>query len=411
MKIETLSVDFTDEQKRYLEGFATGLADQQGRARPRRRRCRQGQSRAERTGRRAYQGAGQGHRVGQEARRPGKIQARGASVRRLSAAEAAGAAQRAAVAGGQFSLALFRPVLCRAGAGLLHVPAADSERHPQALAVRRAWPISPSRYAGRSATSPPAPICRCARFQPKHAVALIEGIQDLGLCSRGSGADNIRNVTGTPTAGIDPQELLDTRAIRPRMALSHSQRPLADGIAAQIQRRLRRRRQDRGARRHQRYRLCRRRGEGRFRRRARHLVSSRHRRHHRAQGFCQGNRHHRQAGGRDQSCRRHRPRVHRHRRPHQPAQGAAEIRHRRHGHGEIPGPGRGEARPRLDPRAAGSAGAAPGVRPHGPYRRAQAEAGRPELDRGRAAARQDDLRADARAGQNRAAISATAKSG
>jgi Sulfite reductase, beta subunit (hemoprotein) len=37
------------------------------------------------------------------------------------------------------------------------------------------------------------------------------GIQDLGLCSRGSGADNIRNVTGTPTAGIDPQEILDTR--------------------------------------------------------------------------------------------------------------------------------------------------------------------------------------------------------
>jgi ferredoxin-nitrite reductase len=46
---------------------------------------------------------------------------------------------------------------------------------------------------------------------PKHTVALIEGIQDVGLCSRGSGADNIRNVTGTPTAGIDPQELIDTR--------------------------------------------------------------------------------------------------------------------------------------------------------------------------------------------------------
>jgi len=46
---------------------------------------------------------------------------------------------------------------------------------------------------------------------PKHTVALLEGIQDLGLCSRGSGADNIRNVTGTPTAGIDPQELIDTR--------------------------------------------------------------------------------------------------------------------------------------------------------------------------------------------------------
>jgi ferredoxin-nitrite reductase len=46
---------------------------------------------------------------------------------------------------------------------------------------------------------------------PKDAVAVVEGIQDIGLCSRGSGADNIRNVTGTPTAGIDPVELIDTR--------------------------------------------------------------------------------------------------------------------------------------------------------------------------------------------------------
>src|SRR5205807_2413291 len=45
----------------------------------------------------------------------------------------------------------------------------------------------------------------------KNSVAMLEAIQELGLCSRGSGADNIRNVTGTPTAGIDPQELLDTR--------------------------------------------------------------------------------------------------------------------------------------------------------------------------------------------------------
>jgi ferredoxin-nitrite reductase len=47
--------------------------------------------------------------------------------------------------------------------------------------------------------------------EPKNAIAMVEAIQDLGLASRGSGADNIRNVTGTPTAGIDPQELLDTR--------------------------------------------------------------------------------------------------------------------------------------------------------------------------------------------------------
>src|SRR3954463_6909105 len=48
-------------------------------------------------------------------------------------------------------------------------------------------------------------------IEPKNAVAMVEGIESLGLWSRGSGADNIRNVTGTPTAGIDPQELIDTR--------------------------------------------------------------------------------------------------------------------------------------------------------------------------------------------------------
>ena len=45
----------------------------------------------------------------------------------------------------------------------------------------------------------------------ERAPSLIEAIQDLGLVTRGSGADNIRNVTGTPTAGIDSQELIDTR--------------------------------------------------------------------------------------------------------------------------------------------------------------------------------------------------------
>jgi ferredoxin-nitrite reductase len=44
-------------------------------------------------------------------------------------------------------------------------------------------------------------------------IAVLEGVQDLGLCSRGSGADNIRNVTGSATAGIDPQELADTRPL------------------------------------------------------------------------------------------------------------------------------------------------------------------------------------------------------
>jgi ferredoxin-nitrite reductase len=45
------------------------------------------------------------------------------------------------------------------------------------------------------------------------AIPVIETIIDLGLCSRGSGADNIRNVTGGATAGVDPQELADTRPL------------------------------------------------------------------------------------------------------------------------------------------------------------------------------------------------------
>ena len=57
---------------------------------------------------------------------------------------------------------------------------------------------------------------------------------------------------------------------------------------------------------------------------------------------------------------------------------------------------------KLAARAARSAGAAPGLRPARPYRRASAEAGGPELDRHRAAGRQDDGRADARHRDNRA---------
>jgi len=42
-------------------------------------------------------------------------------------------------------------------------------------------------------------------------IEVLEKLVAIGLTCKGSGADNIRNVTGTPTAGIDPQELIDTR--------------------------------------------------------------------------------------------------------------------------------------------------------------------------------------------------------
>ena len=67
------------------------------------------------------------------------------------------------------------------------------------------------RYGGGYAHVTTRANLQIREIEPKNAVAMIEAIQDLGLCSRGAGADNIRNVTGTPTAGIDPQELIDTR--------------------------------------------------------------------------------------------------------------------------------------------------------------------------------------------------------
>jgi ferredoxin-nitrite reductase len=67
------------------------------------------------------------------------------------------------------------------------------------------------RYAGPYSHVTTRGNLQLREIEPKNAVNVVEAIQDLGLCSRGSGADNIRNVTGTPTAGIDPQELLDTR--------------------------------------------------------------------------------------------------------------------------------------------------------------------------------------------------------
>lgn len=48
---------------------------------------------------------------------------------------------------------------------------------------------------------------------PKHALEVLERLTEAGLTSRGAGADNIRNITGNPTAGIDPIELYDTRPL------------------------------------------------------------------------------------------------------------------------------------------------------------------------------------------------------
>ena len=53
---------------------------------------------------------------------------------------------------------------------------------------------------------------------PKDTPALVQRIQHVGLHTRGAGADNIRNLTANPTAGIDPHELIDVMPLCHEMA-------------------------------------------------------------------------------------------------------------------------------------------------------------------------------------------------
>ena len=48
-------------------------------------------------------------------------------------------------------------------------------------------------------------------IEPKDAPEFLRRVQAVGLHTRGAGADNIRNLTANPTAGIDPVELIDVR--------------------------------------------------------------------------------------------------------------------------------------------------------------------------------------------------------
>ncbi|MGE3308399.1 MAG: NirA family protein [Limisphaerales bacterium] len=54
---------------------------------------------------------------------------------------------------------------------------------------------------------------------PRHIVDVLLRLQSIGLTAKGSGVDNIRNITASPTAGIDARELIDTRPFA--LALHH----------------------------------------------------------------------------------------------------------------------------------------------------------------------------------------------
>jgi ferredoxin-nitrite reductase len=210
MKIEPLTVDFTDEQKRYLEGFTTGLQiSRVGRGLG---GAGAGKANAEPTGPDAAHLKGQDKVIasGKKLADPEKYK------REQHPFDAYPRLKQQAIDNAPPSPAdNFRWRYY----GLFYVaPAQDSYmcrlRIPNG--ILKHWQFAGMADLAERLCGPFCHVTTRANLQvreipPKHAVALIEGIQDLGLCSRGSGADNIRNVTGTPTAGIDPQELLDTR--------------------------------------------------------------------------------------------------------------------------------------------------------------------------------------------------------
>lgn len=54
-------------------------------------------------------------------------------------------------------------------------------------------------------------------LQPRDILRVLTSIQAVGLSSRGSGADNIRNITASPITGIDPAELIDVAPLAEAM--------------------------------------------------------------------------------------------------------------------------------------------------------------------------------------------------
>ena len=203
-----MSSDFTPDQKRYLEGFASGL-----------------------TAARAARGKAPGGAGGGEPTGPDAIH-----IRAQDRALAAGGklADQEKIKREQHPFDAYARLKEQARNneapktadnfrwryyGLFYVAPAQSSymcrlRIPNGILTH--WQFAgladlADKYAGPYCHVTTRANLQIREIEPMNAVAVVEGLEMLGLCSRGTGADNIRNVTGTPTAGIDPQELLDTR--------------------------------------------------------------------------------------------------------------------------------------------------------------------------------------------------------
>ena len=202
--------DFSEEQRRYLEGFVSGV-----------------QARRASLGLKPLGSEGGGAQPAGPDREHLAAMARfEAAGRKLSHEEQAKrdehpfdayARLKAESAKGQFPKALdnFRWRFH----GLFHVAPTQSSymcrlRIPNGILSH--WQLAAiaalaERHGGGYAHVTTRANLQIREVAPEHAIPLLEGLAEIGIATKGAGADNIRNVTGSPTAGVDPQELIDTR--------------------------------------------------------------------------------------------------------------------------------------------------------------------------------------------------------
>lgn len=86
----------------------------------------------------------------------------------------------------------------------LRIPAGNLTSHQ----MRGLADIAENWGAGRADLTTRANI-QIRELMPKDIVRVLNKVQSLGLTARGSGADNIRNVTASPASGLDQTELYD----------------------------------------------------------------------------------------------------------------------------------------------------------------------------------------------------------
>jgi ferredoxin-nitrite reductase len=204
--------EFTDQQKRWLEGFTSGLAARKSAATPAAPAAAQPNPSS--TGPDALQYAAQDRAVAAG----GKLAAEEKAKRQRHPLdrwdEVVERAERAEFPKGiDTFLTKYH--------GLFYVAPAENFfmcrlRIPNGILT--AWQMRGLADAATSFGGGYSDVTTRANLQIReiaahHAIDLLTAVQTLGLTARGSGSDNIRNITGSPTAGIDPQELIDTRPL------------------------------------------------------------------------------------------------------------------------------------------------------------------------------------------------------